>query len=55
MYAHLKEVLAKKGKKIKKGEIVAKSGSTGLSTGPHLHYTIWYNNEVLNPREFTNF
>lgn len=55
MYAHLKEVTAKKGENIKKGEVIAKSGNTGLSTGPHLHYTIWYNDKIINPREFVNF
>lgn len=55
MYAHLSEAIAEKGDNIKKGEVIAKSGNSGLSTGPHLHYTIWLNDKVLNPREFTSF
>lgn len=55
MYAHLSQSDVKEGDKIKKGEVVAKSGNTGLSTGPHLHYTIWLNDDVLNPRKFTSF
>ena len=36
MYAHLSEVLVKKGEKVKQGQVVAKSGNTGLSTRAHL-------------------
>lgn len=49
MYAHLSEVLVKKGEKIKQGEVVAKSGNTGLSTGPHLHYSLWKDGKLLDP------
>lgn len=49
MYAHLSEVLVKKGEKVKQGEIVAKSGNTGLSTGPHLHYSLWKDGKLIDP------
>lgn len=55
MYAHLSAAQAEKGDKIKKGEEIAKSGNTGLSTGPHLHYTISLDGEILNPRSFTDY
>lgn len=52
MYAHLSEVLVKKGEKVKQGQVVAKSGNTGLSTGPHLHYGIYKEGELLDPMDF---
>lgn len=52
MYAHLSQVLVKKGEKIEQGQIVAKSGNTGLSTGPHLHYSLWQDGELLDPMEY---
>lgn len=54
MYAHLSEVLVKKGEKIKQGDIVAKSGNTGLSTGPHLHYSLWKDGTLLDPMEYVD-
>ena len=52
MYAHLSEVLVKKGEEIKQGQVVAKSGNTGLSTGPHLHYGIYKDGKLLDPMEY---
>ncbi|WP_320046486.1 M23 family metallopeptidase [uncultured Ilyobacter sp.] len=48
-YAHLNRWLVKKGQKISKGQIIAKTGNTGLSTGPHLHYEIRKNNKPIDP------
>lgn len=52
MYAHLSEILVSKGEKIRQGQVVARSGSTGLSTGPHLHYSLWKGEKLLNPMEY---
>lgn len=52
MYAHLSAVLVKKGDEIRQGQVVAKSGNTGLSTGPHLHYSLWKDDTLLDPVEY---
>ena len=51
-YAHNSSTLVKIGKRVKRGDVVAYSGSTGNSTGPHLHYEVWSNGKAVNPRNF---
>jgi murein DD-endopeptidase len=48
-YMHLKKLLVKPGQKVKRGDRIALSGNTGRSTGPHVHYEIWINNQAVNP------
>ena len=48
-YAHNQKALVKVGQRIVRGETIALSGSTGISTGPHVHYEIWKNGRHINP------
>jgi murein DD-endopeptidase MepM/ murein hydrolase activator NlpD len=51
-YAHLQEILVKKGQKLKRGEVLGSLGSSGRSTGPHLHYEVQKNRRTVNPMYF---
>ncbi|MBS1206342.1 MAG: peptidase [Proteobacteria bacterium] len=48
-YMHLRKLLVKAGQKVKRGDRIALSGNTGRSTGPHLHYEMWINQQAVNP------
>ncbi|WP_353399157.1 M23 family metallopeptidase [Hydrogenophaga sp. 5NK40-0174] len=51
-YAHASKVFVKKGDLVKRGQHIADVGSTGRSTGPHLHFEVWVAGTVQNPRRF---
>ena len=51
-YAHASKLLVHAGERVAKGQIVAEVGSTGRSTGPHLHYEIRLNGDSLDPRKY---
>lgn len=51
-YGHNSSLLVNVGDHVKRGDIIAKSGSTGRSTGPHVHYEVRLNNEVQNPFDY---
>lgn len=51
-YAHLSKILVSEGQKLSAGDIVGKVGSSGRSTGPHLHYEVRRNGDALNPIRF---
>lgn len=52
VYAHLQKTKVKVGDIIRKGDLIALSGNSGKSTGPHLHYEIKYASKVLDPKNF---
>mgnify|MGYP006148064301 CR=1 FL=1 len=48
-YSHMNRIKVKKGQHIKQGQVIGTVGSTGMSTGPHLHYQFWKAGKFVNP------
>lgn len=51
-YGHLSSFAARPGQRVKRGDVIGYVGSTGRSTGPHLHYEVRLNNNPVNPLEY---
>lgn len=52
LYGHASKLVVRNGEKVKKGQIIAKIGSTGWSTGPHLHFQVMKNGDHINPMPY---
>ncbi len=51
-YAHNRLVAVKVGQKVHRGEVISYLGSTGNSTGPHVHYEVWHDGKAINPNKY---
>ena len=54
-YGHLSERMVEPNQWVEAGQIIGLGGSTGRSTGPHLHFELWYKGNPVNPEEYIAF
>ena len=54
VYMHMTHVVVSKGQAVSAGQLIGYMGSTGISTGPHLHFAISYNGSYVNPANYVN-
>jgi murein DD-endopeptidase MepM/ murein hydrolase activator NlpD len=53
-YAHLQQATVAVGDDVKAGQVIARVGTTGFSTGPHLHWEVWVNGANVDPLDWTH-
>jgi len=51
-YGHNRKILVKVGETVKKGQLLSEMGTTGRSTGPHVHFEVLYNGRAVNPKKY---
>ncbi|WP_449423316.1 M23 family metallopeptidase [Rhodanobacter lindaniclasticus] len=51
-YAHNSKLDVHPGQHVQVGDVIARAGSTGRSTGSHVHFEVWYHDRVVNPLAF---
>ena len=54
-YLHMVYYIVDIGDYVTQGQVIGYMGTTGVSTGPHLHFTIYYNGDTVNPAEYIDF
>ena len=54
MYLHLSEILVEEGQRVNKGDVIGKVGTTGRSTGPHLHWGVQWYSKRIDPEHILN-
>ena len=53
-YAHMSRTYVTKGQDVLRGQVIGAMGSTGLSTGPHVHYEVWIGTQLVDPEKYLN-
>lgn len=52
LYGHLSSISVSNGQTVTQGQQIGTVGSTGLATGPHLHYEVWFSGSRIDPEQF---
>ena len=52
LYGHMSAIKVRNGQTVKRGDIIGLVGSTGKSTGPHLHYEVHFKGQIMNPQNY---